>query len=93
MDARLSEYIEDYRHKISALLMDTDEEHPIECDITIGEDYSCGLSSLEMPCITKCFQQPGEGIIWFYLDGKDWVAFDDIDVRDLYEIYTELNNN
>lgn len=90
MDSKLEQYIEDYRHKISALLMDTDEDHPIECEILLGEDYSCGLSTLEMLWITKCYQQPGEGILWFYVDGGGWVEFDDIDIRDYYNIYKAL---
>lgn len=89
---------EDLRHKISAILMDTDEDHQKACDIIIGENDACGLSSLELPRVTSCYQMPGEGTIWFHIDGyvnpetKEWeyMNFDDIDTIDLKFILAEL---
>jgi transcription elongation factor Elf1 len=72
---------EELRHAISHRLIDTDEEHPMEFEpndeIVIGEnwDETCGLSTLELPSIDKIFQIPGDGTIWFHINGE----FEDID--------------
>ena len=84
---------EGLRHKISALLNGTSEEHPHECEITIGESDACGLSSLELPTVIACFEMEGDGTIWFMIDGVgDWTDFDDMELEDLEKIYNELNN-
>lgn len=54
---------EELRHNLS-LLMDTNINNPINCDIIIGEKEAIGLSSLEMPRIISIFQEPFEGIIY-----------------------------
>lgn len=89
---------EDIRHKVSAILMDTDEQHPIECDITVGEHKAQGLSSLELPNIVKCFQMPNDGTLWFHEEGavesdlktEKWTVFDDYDIYDQREILKGL---
>jgi hypothetical protein len=92
---------EDIRHKVSLLLDETDEEHPLECDIIVGEHEAMGLSSLELPNIVKCFQIPGDGTMWFHEYGAiefnekgekedAWTNFDDYDIYDLREILKEL---
>ena len=64
------------RHRISAILMDTDEEHPLECFIPFGDSY--GLSALQLPTIIKAYQIPTEGIIYFIIEGYDKpIEFDD----------------
>ena len=94
---------EEIRHKISLLLNDTDEEHPLSCDIIVGEYEAQGLSSLELPNIVKAFEMPGDGTIWFYENGAKelnengeledhWSNFDDYDIHDLRVILEELQN-
>lgn len=88
---------EKIRHWLSAILAETSEEHPMECDITIGEWDAQGLSSLELPNIVKCFQFE-DGTIWFHeygavesdLKTEKWTDFDDYDIRDLREIVKQL---
>lgn len=83
---------EQLRHRLSAILMDTDEQHPIECNITIGEEEAMGISSLELPTITSAFQLPSEGIIYFNIEGlKEPIEFDDIHKKDLIKILNALN--
>lgn len=79
--------IEEIRHKLSALLMDTDEAHPLQCYIAIGEEEAMGLSSLQIPHVISMFQQPSEGIIWFNLEGvEEPIEFDDMFESDLITI-------
>ena len=86
--------IERLRHQMSALLMNTDESHPTDCYIQIGESESFGLNSLELPVISGVFQQPSEGTIWFQLYGaEEPIEFDDLSYEDLKNIYEELHNN
>lgn len=83
---------EQLRHRLSAILMDTDEQHPIECNITIGEEEAMGISSLKLPTITSAFQLPSEGIIYFNIEGlKEPIEFDDIHKKDLIKILNALN--
>ena len=93
---------EDIRHKISAILMDTDEQHPKKCDIVIEDEEACGLSTLQMPHIDECFQEPSEGIIWFHFEGhyknidtseKEWTDIDDLDISTLRVILENLQEN
>lgn len=74
--------IESIRHYLSAKLMDTDEEHPLDVNIEI--DFNAvGLSSLEMPTITSIFQEPKEGIIWVKYDfSDDYVELDELNTED-----------
>lgn len=82
---------EQLRHRLSAILMDTDEQHPIKCNITIGEEEAMGISSLELPTVTSTFQLPSEGIIYFNIEGlKEPVEFDDIHKKDLIKILNAL---
>lgn len=82
---------ETLRHRISGILMDTDEQHPIACNITIGEEQAMGLSSLQMPTIISAFQLPSEGIIYFNIEGfHEPVEFDDLHIKDLMKIFEEL---
>lgn len=82
---------EQIRHKISAILMDTCEEKPMACNITIGEEQAMGISSLQMPTVTSAFQLPSEGIIYFNIEGyKEPVEFDDLSTYDLNKILKEL---
>ena len=82
---------EQIRRKLSALLMDTDEQHPMECDYVVGDAYSCGLSTLLMPTIVSMFQEPSEGIIWFQFEGEQEPReFDNMIRSDLNELLEQL---
>lgn len=83
--------IEHIRHCLSALLINTDENHPLECDIVIGEGKAQGLSTLEMPHIISMFQLPSEGIIYFNIEGsKEPIEFDSLSKNDLLNIYNNF---
>lgn len=82
------------RHKLSAILMDTDEQHPMECNVLIGESEAQGLSSLELPVVISAFQQSSEGIIWFNIEGcKDPIEFDDTNLEDIINIINYFEGN
>ena len=61
---------EQIRHKLSAILMDTDEQHPMECNIILDSE-AMGLCTSQMPNITSAFQLPTEGIIYFNIEGYE----------------------
>ena len=84
---------EQLRHQLSSILMDTSEESPMACRITIGESEACGLSSLELPTVVSAFQLPAEGIIYFGFEGvAEPMEFDDMTMNDLLTIWGELSN-
>lgn len=84
---------ESIRHKISAILMDTNEDNQKGCKIILDTDDSFGLSSLGLPCIDRCYQEPCEGRIWFHFNGTgdDYVNFDEFETKALKFILDELN--
>lgn len=78
--------IEQIRYRMSAVLSETDEEHPLSCNITIGASSCEGLGyhENELPVVFGAFQQPVEGIIWFNIFGlSEPVEFDDLSEDDL----------
>ena len=83
---------EDIRHELSALVMDTDEEHPVQCEVTIGEDEAQGLSSLELPLVVGVFQDC-YAQIWVNIYGMDEpMEFDDLPLNDVKNILDEVKN-
>lgn len=83
---------EDLRHKISAYLMDTTEEEPLEFNCIVGRDEAFGLSELELPEVTSAFQDE-EGIIWFNIYGcEEPMYIDDMSEDDLRNILKEIQN-
>lgn len=78
------------RRHFSALLMETDNENHLKCDIIIGENEAMGLSTLQMPRVIGAFQDPKEGIICFYIEGDCIVEFDDMGTDDLINILNTL---
>lgn len=77
------------RHRLSALLADYDEEHPLEVECTFGDEDACGLSSLQLPSTTKAFQCVPDGTIWFGVEGcNDYYEMDEpmFNLHDLLEI-------
>ena len=83
--------IEDLRHRMSHLLIDTDEEHQIPIEMPFGENdpETFGLSSLDLPWTVSVYQIPGDGTIWFKMDYNDetgedaYINFDDVSIEDL----------
>ena len=63
--------VEQYRHELSAILMDTDEQHPLKCDVLIGEAVGNVLSSLKLPRVVSAYQLPSEGMMYFNFEGAD----------------------
>jgi hypothetical protein len=78
------------RRHFSALLMETDNEKHLKCDIIIGENDAMGLSTLQMPRVVGAFQDEKEGIICFYIEGDCIVEVDDMGTDDLINILTVL---
>ena len=77
------------RHKFSALLADTDEEHPKSCNVTLDAEAQ-GLSEAEKARVTSCFQFE-DGTIWFNVNTMDEpIDFDDMETEDLRKIYNEM---
>ena len=83
-------YRESLRRKFSALLMNTDEQHPMSCEVLLEEEIF-GLSTLQIPKCIGVFQEPKEGIIWFIIEYfENPVEFDNMFITDLINIYNEL---
>lgn len=101
---------EDLRHAISHYLIDTSEENPIifepNEEAIIGENWpeTFGLSTLDMYHLDRIFQVPGEGIIYFHIDGEHdetdptglkWHELDEegfLDFHDMEEILEALED-
>lgn len=82
---------ENLRQQLSKLLMDTNEDNPLKCNILIGEDESFGLSTLQITTIIELFQEPKEGIIWFKIEGySPLIEFDNLSIEDIENIYNNL---
>ena len=89
-----SEYVQDKmfnlieitRQTISKLLMDTSEENPKECHITLESHEDCGLSSLQLPTIIKAWQNPTEGWITFEFIGNYRKGFEELDIYEMLQV-------
>lgn len=87
----MSKLITYLKNQISSFLIDTDEQNPLKCSITIGKDEAFGLSTLQMPTVCELFQIPGEGIIYYKLEGTtDFEEIEHLTISDLIEIYKYL---
>ena len=78
------------RRHFSALLMNTNNENHLKCNIIIGENDAMGLNTLQMPRVIGAFQDEKEGIIYFYIEGDCIVEFDDMGTNDLINILNTL---
>ena len=78
------------RRHFSAVLMNTDNDNHLKCNVIIREDEAMGLSTLQMPKVIGVFQDPKEGIIYFYIEGDCIVEFDDMETNDLINILNTL---
>ena len=78
------------RHELADLVKNTDEQHPLHCEITIGEDDAQGLSSLELPVVVGIFKGK-YGDIWFNIYGvEEPLIFDELSFENVSEILKEL---
>lgn len=66
--------------------MGTSENSRMETYIPLESDEDCGLSSLEVPAITKMYQEPKTGGIAIRLVGEST----DRDMDDFVEVYPDL---
>lgn len=95
-----SEYVQDkmfnlieiVRQTISKLLMDTSEENPKECHITLESPEDCGLSSLQLPTIIKAWQNPTEGWITFEFIGNYRKGFEELDIYEMLQVLKGLED-
>lgn len=86
-----NDLLESIRHNLSLKLMDTSEENPLEVYIPLEHD-AVGLSTLEMPTITKIYQCPSEGIIYVHFDGDNYdTELDTLYIADMIQIIRELD--
>ena len=83
---------EELRHQISPLLDGTSEEEPAEIffNLPSAEEEAQGLSSLEIPSISKIYEMEGEGTMWFHIFGEKeesgedrWHDLDELSIGDL----------
>ena len=84
--------IETIRQSISKLLMDTSEENPKECHITLESDEDWGLSSLHLPTIIKAWHNPSEGWITFEFIGNYRKGFEELNIYELLQVLSGLED-
>ena len=84
--------IEIIRQSISKLLIDTSEENPKECHITLEYDEYCGLSSLHIPTIIKAWQTPSEGWITFEFIGNYRKGFEELNIYEMLQVLNGLED-
>ena len=82
---------EGIRHLLSRKLMDTDEKHPMGCNITLQAGFF-GMGELEKPTVISMWQEPCEGIIWLQIeDMPEPIELDDIDLALQMDIINALD--
>lgn len=89
---KMFDLIEIVRQTISKLLMDTSEENPKECHITLESPEDCGLSSLQLPTIIKAWQNPTEGWITFEFIGNYRKGFEELDIHEMLQVLKGLED-
>lgn len=62
---------EEIRTRLSDILENTSQEHPMKVYIPIETGEEVGLSSLELPTINNIWIEPGTGTIRFRMYGID----------------------
>ena len=85
-----NDLLESIRHNLPLKLMDTSEDNPLEVYIPL-EHGAVGLSTLDMPAITKIYQRPSEGIIYVRFEEDDYdIELDNLYMEDMISILKEL---
>ncbi len=72
--------------RISAFLMDTDEDNHFVTNIIIDTPEDLGLSDNEKMIITEIWQHPQEGIITFKIEGCE----DEFDLSEYPELLEQI---
>ena len=86
------DFRESARHFLSRILMDTDEDNPMQCSIVL-ESTTPMMSSLDALEVTSMWQEPEEGIIWVQLYGFGCpLELDNIRSEELIEIIEYFDN-
>lgn len=85
---------ESIRKYLSRILMDTSEDNPMNCNITLDCEEAFGLSTLQIPRITRMWQHPTEGILYFEYEEDEniIIEFDFMILEDLVIICEYLDN-
>ena len=82
------------RVTISKYLEETSEEHPLNVNIQIDLDTAVGLSSLEMPRITRLWKHPSKDLIYAEEYGYDSaINIDEYSIREQMQILEGLEEN
>ena len=81
------------RRAFSAILADTDEDHPMKVDIPIMGDVFWAVPSLQLPHIKAIWQDPKEGWIIFAINREVGTDFDGMRTEDLIAILEEMPDN
>ena len=85
-----NDLLESIKHNLSLKLMNTSKENPLEVYIPLEHD-AVGLSTLEMPTVTKIYQCPSEGIIYVHFDEDNYdTELDCLYVADMIQILKDL---
>ena len=81
------------RDKLSALLMDTNEECHMKVHIPLDLEGTFGLSTNDMITVEEIWQHPTEGIIMLKLEGiADPVELEEYEEA-IPQIYEHINNS
>lgn len=81
------------REKVSALLMDTSEDDPLNIEIVIDDSEFFGMCELEKPCINSIWQDPSEGWIYVQFEGYgNPTDFDYLSTHEQVEVLKGLLN-
>lgn len=78
------------RSFLSRNLMETSEEHPLECEIAINVGAQ-GISECMKPHIIAIYQEPCDGTIWVKGDdgfsiSEEYISIEDLSVEELLDI-------
>ena len=86
------EKFEKIRHTLSRYLDKTDENNPLHCEVSVGEEEAQGLSSLELPVVVSVFKDK-YGTIRLNVYGVDKPkSFDDFTLREVEDILHEVKS-
>lgn len=86
LEERVRQMLRDY---FSRLLMNHDEENPLEVKITIQPKEAFGLSSNDLPHLSEMWMNPTEGWITFCIDDVA-TDFDWMPTEELIQIANEI---
>lgn len=74
------------KEKLTAILRDTDEQHPMKCSVLLGEESKV---TGKIPEITGAFRE-SDGTIWFNIKNEEPKEYGDMFKIDLEMVLEEL---